>query len=65
MVIIVLMDVFIGILETRIIMEDNIVVTMVVIIIPTKDKDVFHLKKYSKIVSYLGKKEKSYEKKYF
>ena len=46
-------------------MEDNIVVTMVVIIIPTKDKDVFHLKKYSKIVSYLGKKEKSYEKKYF
>lgn len=63
--IIVLMDVFIGILEIRIKMGDNIVATTVVIIIPVKDKDVFHLKKDSKIVSHLEKEEKIYEEKYF
>ena len=42
MVIIALMGAFIGTLETKIAMEGNIVVIMVVIIILEKDKGVFH-----------------------
>ena len=43
MVIIVPMDVFIEILEIKIVMEDSIAVVMGVIIILVKDKDVYRL----------------------
>ena len=43
-VITVLMDAFIGILEIRTTMEDSIVVTMVVIIIPGKGKVAFRMR---------------------